>query len=294
MNEQARLQDYQGTDTASDFAHVEAVVRRSGSSFYWGMRRMALDRRRGMYAIYAFCREVDDIADGEAAEADKRGQLQAWRDELERLYANAPTRPITRALRRAIVAFDLRQEDFIAVIDGMEMDAPQRVRIADVDELLLYCDRVACAVGRLCVRVFGLGPTDGDALAKSLGLALQLTNILRDIAEDAERDRLYLPSVLLTTAGIDVSGSLGSIVDHPALPAVCAHIGTMAEAQFAAAECIIQDSDRAKVRPAVMMKEVYQRVLVKLQQSGWRDPHARVGLSKLEKLWIAFRYGFFG
>jgi len=273
--------------------HVEAVVRRSGSSFYWGMRRMEPKRRQAMYAIYAFCREVDDIADGDQAEDRKRALLDGWRQDIERLYAGEPTTATTVALRPAIENFGLRREDFQAIIDGMEMDAPPRVRIADLDELLLYCDRVACAVGRLCVRIFGLDPSRGDALATALGLALQLTNILRDIAEDAERDRIYLPRDLLHAAAIP-GDDVEAMLDHPDLAGICGRIAGMAEDRFAEAEGIIEACDPVRVRPAVMMKEVYRRILVKLRHAAWHDSRRRIGLSKPVKLWVAFRYGLLG
>ena len=288
--------DTQATLPLSDreaSAHAADVVRRSGTSFYWGMRRMAPDRRRAMYAIYAFCREVDDIADGDEPEDQKRLLMQQWRDHVAALYDGRPSAATARALAPAVAAFGLRREDFLAVIDGMEMDAPPRVRIADVDELLLYCDRVACAVGRLCVRVFGLHPARGDALATALGLALQLTNILRDIAEDAERDRVYLPHTLLADAGIDADDA-DAMLDHPGLARVCEHIADMAEARFVEAEGIMDACERRRVRPAVMMKEVYRRILAKLRTAGWRQPRRRIGLAKPVKLWVAFRYGLLG
>ena len=133
----------------SETAHVEAVVRRSGTSFYWAMRFLPAEKRQAMYGIYAFCREVDDIADGNSPLAEKKNLLDQWRGEIERLYGDQPRNPVTRALGRAKEEFGLNKEDFRAVIDGMEMDAGDRVRITDMDELNLYCDRVACAVGRL-------------------------------------------------------------------------------------------------------------------------------------------------
>ena len=184
---------------AESTAYVEAIVRRAGTSFYWAMRRLPEQKRQAMYAIYAFCREVDDIADGADGEEQKRAVLGLWRGEIERLYADRPRNSIALALQRPVAVFGLKKEDFRAVIDGMEMDAQPSIRIPDMDELTLYCDRVACAVGRLSVRVFGLDDDTGRALAFAQGQALQLTNILRDIDEDARNDRLYVPNDLLVS-----------------------------------------------------------------------------------------------
>ncbi len=274
-------------------AYVTAVVRRAGTSFYWGMRRLPADRRRALYAIYAFCREVDDVADGPLPLPEKAAALAGWRAEVENVYTGAPAHPIGRALKSAIAAFDLKREDFLAVVDGMEMDAAPAVRIRDLDELYLYCDQVASAVGRLCVRAFGLGEREGIALAKSLGLALQLTNILRDVAEDAERDRVYLPADLLDGAGVP-TGDVRAMLVSPGLAGVCEGLAARAAGHFAEADALIAKADPAAVRPAVMMGEVYRDILTRLCARGWRDLHRDVGPSKLAKLWIAIRLGLAG
>ena len=176
--------------------HVANIVRGSGTSFYWAMRRLPPSKRAAMYAIYAFCREVDDIADGPigpGAEVRKRRRLKEWRDEIQQIYAGKASTVVGHALLPAIEKFGLRIKDFNSVISGMEMDAGDSVRIENMDELTLYCDRVASAVGRLSTRVFGLEPQIGDRLAFNQGQALQLTNILRDVDEDAKQERLYLP-----------------------------------------------------------------------------------------------------
>lgn len=274
-------------------AYVEALVRRAGTSFFWGMRRLESARRRAVFAVYAFCREVDDIADGDLPLDRKRALLDAWRSEIELLYGGACHHPITRALQMPVATYGLKKVDFLAVIDGMEMDALPRVRIADLDELLLYCDRVACAVGRLCVRIFGMEEDEGVRLSAELGLALQLTNILRDIVEDAGRDRVYLPADMLAEAGAG-GDSVADIMTAPGLPGLCDQLARRADAHFNAAAVIIADADPAAVRPAVMMMQVYRRILDKLLARGWDDLDINVGPSKLEKLVIAVRYGVFG
>ena len=271
-------------------AHAEAIVKRSGTSFYWGMRRMAEEKRRAMYAVYAFCREVDDIADDSGEPEEKLFRLGQWRGEIERLYGDNPALPTARALADPVERFDLRKQDFRAIIDGMAMDAADQVRMADMDELGLYCDRVACAVGRHSIRIFGVPVEQGDALAHALGNALQLTNILRDIREDAERDRLYLPADVLKAHDMDGS-DMPAVIAHPALPRVCELLADVAERRFIEARAIMADCEPGQIRPAIMMMEVYHRILGKLTAQGWVSHAVRVRLSRLEKLWVVFRYG---
>jgi presqualene diphosphate synthase len=292
--EDARTQPENSSDAQAQ-AHIEAVVRDAGTSFYWAMRRLPDAKRRAMFSIYAFCREVDDIADGIAASPEKMTALGQWRGEIERLYGDHPRGPVTRALKPVVEEFGLRKEDFRAIIDGMEMDARDSLRIADMDELNLYCDRVACAVGRLAVRVFGLNDKIGFELASSLGQALQLTNILRDITEDAERNRLYIPADLLSAHEIPVNDSddVADILNHPRFSQVCDTLAAVAQRHFDQTKVVILQCDPDKIRPAVMMMEVYRRILDKLAQRGWLKLDLPVAISSPGKLWIALRYGFF-
>ena len=277
--------------TAAALVEAESVVRRSGSSFYWAMRSLSADARRAMYALYAFCRDVDDIADDPATVTSKRERLAAWRAEVDRLFRHeAPSTPLGRALAFAIQAFALERDDLLAIIAGMEMDAATHVRIADARELALYCDRVAGAVGRLSVRIFGVAGESGTALASALGEALQLTNILRDLDEDAERDRLYLPLAMLRAHGIDATEPR-AVLNHPALPGVCATLAEGARTRFAEAVSALARLDRRRVHPAVVMMEVYRRVLDRLIRRGWRRLSEPVRLSSWHKLWVLVRYG---
>ena len=188
--------------SAADEAHVLSVVKAAGSSFYGAMRTLPKDRRDAMFAIYAFCREIDDIADDPHAARRAGGGACRLADEIDRLYEGTPQKPTARALLLPVARYALRKEDFVALIDGMEMDAGEIFHGPSMATLTLYCERVAGAVGMLSVRVFGEPGEAGERLAWSLGQALQLTNILRDLKEDAERGRLYLPDELLATHGI--------------------------------------------------------------------------------------------
>ena len=214
----------------ADLDEVERLVRNAGTSFYRGMRVLPPDRRHAMYAIYAFCRIVDDIADEDGALPEKLRGLAAWRAHVAGLYRGESEGPVTRVLVAAVERFRLREEDFAAVIDGMRMDAETVIVAPDLATLDLYCDRVAAAVGRLSVRAFGDGSGEADKVAYSLGRALQLTNILRDIKEDADRGRLYLPAEYLDEAGVprDPAAALAS----PRLPVVCARLAADARRHF--------------------------------------------------------------
>jgi len=175
------------------------------------------------------------------------------------------------------------------VIDGMEMDAAD-IRAPSLAELDLYCDRVASAVGRLSVRAFGVATEAADRVAHALGRALQLTNILRDLAEDGARGRLYLPSELLQAEGISASDP-AAVLKHPALPRVCAALAEMAERHFAEARAAMRECPRRPMRPAAAMGAVYQAILERLRRRGWRDLEREVRIPAALKLWFALRYG---
>jgi phytoene synthase len=270
---------------------IDSLVQRSGTSFYWAIRMLPEDKRRAMFAVYAFCREVDDIADEAGESCVKSARLEAWRQELNRLFAGSATTPTSRALLPAVRQYGLRREDFEAIIAGMEMDAVARLRITDGAELDLYCDRVACAVGRLSIRVFGTDTASGDELAAALGRAMQLTNILRDLQEDARRDRLYLPADMLAAEGLHDIDDLDAVLSYPAAAAVCEHLAQVASTQFDDAAAIIARCEPHQVRPARIMMEVYRRTLRRLMLRGWQRWSEPVSVSRLEKLWVALRYG---
>lgn len=277
-----------GADPA-DLAAVEAIVRAAGTSFYRGMRVLPPDRRHAMYAIYAFCRIVDDIADEEGDLAAKAARLDAWRARVAGLYAGVADGPVTRVLVLAARRFGLRQVDFLAVIDGMQTDAEAPVVAPTLEELDLYCDRVAAAVGRLSVRAFGDASPAADRVAYALGRALQLTNILRDIAEDAERGRIYLPGRWLDEAGVPRDPR--AIVGAAGLSAVCDRVAALAQGYFRDAEAAMAECDRRAMKPARLMGATYAALLARLRRRGWRLPAPRVSLPAWQKLWLALRYG---
>jgi phytoene synthase len=276
----------------ADLAHVQSVVKAAGSSFYGAMRTLPRDRRDAMFAIYAFCREIDDIADDPMPKAERAAALAEWRREIDRLYDGRPEKSTARALSLPVARYALRKEDFVALIDGMEMDANESFHGPTMDILTLYCERVAGAVGMLSVRVFGEPGDAGTRLAWALGQALQLTNILRDLKEDAERGRLYLPDELLRRHGI-AAREAAAVLAHPALPAVCGDLSALARQRFAEAVAAMRDCDRRKIRPAIVMMHVYRQVLERLIRRGWKRLDEPARLSKAAKIWIALRYGLF-
>ena len=273
-------------------AHVRAVTVASGSSFYWAMRLLPAARREAMFAIYAFCREVDDIADDAGPPDDKGRRLDFWRGEIDAIYGGRPENLTARALIEPTRRFGLRREDFLAVIDGMKMDLGDGLKAPCLDELELYCHRVAGAVGLLSIRAFGDGGPHAQAFALALGTALQLTNILRDMVEDAERDRLYLPRELLDEAGIEVAAPR-EVLRHAALPEVCAALARLAKQRFDEAQAALAGCDRRALRPGVMMMMHYRRLLAALERRGWTRIEVPVRISKPEKLLIALRHFVF-
>jgi len=268
-------------------APSQAAERASGSSFYTGMRILPRAQREAMFEIYSFCRAVDDIADDTGRREVRREQLQHWRSDIDALYAGEPP-PQLAGLARAVREFDLKREDFLAVIDGMEMDVVADIRAPDHATLDLYCDRVACAVGRLSVRVFGMAPDAGLALAHHLGRALQLTNILRDLDEDAAMGRLYLPRETLQAAGIDATEP-GVVLADPAIGKVCAVIVELAATDFREATAIMAQSPRRQVRAPRIMGAAYRVILDTLVGRGFAPPRAPVRLPRARLLLIVAR-----
>jgi phytoene synthase len=268
--------------------NVQGVA--SGSSFYAAMRILPREQRDAMFQIYSFCRQVDDIADSDGPRPERLAALDQWRRDIDALYAGSPPAHV-KDYAPSVKRFGLRREDFIAIIDGMEMDVPADIRAPDARTLDLYCDRVASAVGRLSVRVFGLGEEDGILLAHHLGRALQLTNILRDIDEDAGIGRLYLPRENLNGAGIMSNDPL-TVASDPRLPRACEDILKQARGHFAKSNDIMARNSRRVVRAPKIMSEYYHAILEKLVERGFALPRKPVRLSKAAKIFILIRYAF--
>ena len=271
-------------------SNTAAAERASGSSFYNAMRILPRAQREAMFEIYSFCRQVDDIADLSGPRGERQQQLERWRADIDALYAGRPVAR-TQALAAAVRDFGLRREDFHAVIDGMEMDVVGDIRAPDEATLDTYCNRVASAVGRLSVRIFGMEEHDGIALAHHLGRALQLTNILRDLDEDAVFGRLYLPAQALREAGI-MSDDPEAVLDSPVLGDVCARVVERARGHFAQADKIMMRSSRRSVRAPRIMSEAYRLILDSLVARGWSSPRRPIRLPRSRLLWIIMRHAF--
>jgi len=282
----ATAQQAEGGDQAA----INAQVAAAKTSFYWAMRFLPKPRREAMFALYAFCREVDDIADSEDAPAIKIAALAGWRREIDAIYDGSPRLPLARALAETVRAYNLRRADFIAIIAGMEMDAQADINAPSLEELDLYCDRVASAVGRISAKIFGAGQEQADRVANALGRALQLTNILRDLAEDAARGRLYLPHELLDKYGISERAP-SAVLANRALPLVCNEIAVMAHERFHEADRAMKLCPPGTMRPARVMGAVYADILKRLERRGWRRIDERVSAPTPLKLWYALRYG---
>ena len=238
------------------------------------------ERRRALWAVYAFCRAVDDIADGAMPEAEKRRFLADWRRKLV-----APDCVVSRELAWARQAHGVPLPECEAMVAGMETDAADRLRLATEADLDLYCRRVAGSVGAMAVRIFGAPEAEGFGLA--LGHTFQLTNILRDVDEDALRERVYIPLDLLAAEGIP-DGPAAAIVAHPRFARICARLGQRAQDGFARAEAEIRQFSPAALRPAAVMAWGYRRLLDRLVARGWEGARPRPRLTTAEKLHMAW------
>ncbi len=263
----------------------------SGSSFYTALRLLPRAQRRAMFEIYRFCRAVDDVADGGGDRQMRLAELGRWRADIDALFAGAPATRV-QTLVEPIRTYGLQRSDFLSIIDGMEMDAEADIRAPDLATLDLYCDRVACAVGRLSVRVFGMRVEDGNSLAFHLGRALQLTNILRDLDEDAAQGRLYLPREALMAVKISQNDP-ATVLDHPAVGHACAAVAARARGHYADAGRLMSQYPLRMVRTPLLMARVYQNILRRLVARGWAPPRRAVSAGRARLLWILAQYGVF-
>ncbi len=279
---------------AADEIAIDAVeAKASGSSFYAAMRLMPKAARRAMFAIYAFCRVVDDIADADDRARDvRRAELLGWAADLHKFYAGERPRRLN-FLAEAIERFELKKDDFLAVIDGMLMDVDETIVAPSRAKLDLYVDRVACAVGRLSVHTFGMTHATGLDVAHHLGTALQLTNIIRDIDEDAGIGRLYLPEEALAAAGITTRIPTEVIAD-PRVDTVCRGLALDAQAHFDAARAMMRDRPSGRQRTPRLMAEVYAHLLGRMAVQGWVAPRTRARIGKRHLLWLVLRHGLIG
>jgi squalene synthase HpnD len=260
------------------------------SSFYLAMRILPTKQREAMYEVYTFCRRVDDIADEGGPRSGRIDMLDRWRADIAQLYAGRGPTELTQGLFRPVHTFGLRQEDFLAILDGIEMDIRRDIRAPNWEALDLYCDRVASAVGRISVRIFAIEEEKGLQLAHHLGRALQMTNILRDLDQDASLGRLYLPKEALTDAAI-TEEDIGKVLAHAALGKACTAVVAKARRHFEQASAVMACCSRESVRSPRIMAFIYRALLDRLVERGWTAPRAKVRPSKLQFLWVVMRHG---
>jgi squalene synthase HpnD len=266
----------------------------AGSSFYSAMRLMPKAQRDAMLAIYAFCRAVDDIADDEGigSRSERHDALVRWRADLDALYdGGAPKQ--AAFLSEAVKRYGLRKQDFLTVIDGMEMDVAEDIRAPNLDTLDLYCERVASAVGRLSIKVFGMEEGPGFELAHHLGRALQLTNILRDLDEDAGIGRLYLPREYLRAAGVAGDDPL-AVISDPAVDGACRELAALARRHYQDSERVFRARPKGRIRTPKLMAAVYSEILREMERVGWVHPRVRVRVGKGKLLRIIVTSGLLG
>jgi 15-cis-phytoene synthase len=259
----------------------------SGSSFYYSFLFLPPRRRRAITALYAYCREVDDVVDEMQDPAVARARLAWWSDEIGRLYAGDPQHPVTRALAPHLSAFDIRRDSLLLVLEGMAMDLQQN-RYLDYAALARYCHNVAGVVGELSAGIFGASQERTYEYARKLGLALQLTNIIRDVGEDARRGRVYLPLDELQRHGVRVADLLEGRYVEGYLPLMRLQ-AQRARSVYAEALAALPAADRPAQRPGLVMAAIYATLLDEIEREDFRVLHQRVALTPLRKLWIAWR-----
>ena len=255
----------------------------SGSSFSISFKFLAAEKRLAITALYAFCREVDDVVDECHEESIARQKLDWWRSEVHRLYHESPQHPVTRALKPHIEQYDLAEEHFLEIIDGMEMDLNQS-RYQNFSELSLYCYRAASVVGLLAAGIFGYQNRHTLKYAHDLGMAFQLTNILRDVAEDAARDRIYLPLDELSRFGVSEEDILMR-KNTPEMKQLFAFQAERAESYYKKAMNELPETDRYRQLSGLLMSAVYHTTLKSIVSQGYPVMCGKVRLSKWRKLW---------
>ena len=276
--------------TPDQYCQDKAV--KSGSSFYSSFRFLPEEKRRAITALYAFCREVDDVVDETHDDAVARSTLNWWRAEIDHLYAGSPQHPVTKALLPAIKAYDLQREHFLEIIDGMEMDLDIPL-YASFKDLQLYCYRVASVVGFLITQILGYTDRRTQKYAHDLGLAFQLTNIIRDVGEDVRRGRIYIPLDELQRFNV-TADDLFKLRETPEFNALMEFQIERAEEYYVKALAELPAADRKAQRCGLVMAAVYRTTLQEIKRHGaGKVLNQRLSLGKLRKVWLAWKTWFF-
>jgi 15-cis-phytoene synthase len=259
----------------------------SGSSFYYSFLFLPPERRRAITALYAFCREVDDTVDDTHDQSVARIKLAWWRTEVSSMYKGAPTHPVTQALRPHLAAYDLQEQHLQAIVDGMEMDLDQS-RYLDYAGLRKYCWHVAGVVGILSASIFGVTNPQTLQYAEKLGLAFQLTNIIRDVGDDARKGRIYLPVDELQRFNVTAADIL-NFRHSEKFEALMKFQAARARAVYDEAFALLPKEDRRAQRPGLMMAAIYRTVLDEIERDDFKVLNQRISLTPLRKLWLAWK-----
>ncbi len=276
--------------TPDEYCQQKAAA--SGSSFYYSFLFLPPERRRAITALYAFCREVDDVVDETADENLARIKLAWWRNEIGQMFRGNPQHPVTRALAPCLAPFALTQERLEEILDGMEMDLMQ-TRYLDFKGLERYCYLVAGVVGLCAADIFGRTDEQTLEYARNLGLAFQLTNIIRDVGEDARRGRVYLPVNELQQFKVPVADILHARYSDN-FSQLMAFQHQRARSYYQAAFAALPAADRRAQRPGLIMAAIYGALLEEIRRDGFQVLHQRISLTPIRKLWLAWKTWTFG
>ncbi len=273
--------------------NIKQIVKKSGTSFFWSMRFLPTAQRNAMYTIYAFCRHIDDIVDGNAPMAEKIDLLQAWREEMDNIFdKKVPTTEIGRKIYKNCMRFKLPKEEFLHLIDSIGMDVPNPVQAPDLNKFYRYCRGVAGVPGSLTLRILGCKDEQIiNDLATSLGNALQITNILRDVKEDALNNRLYIPKEYLEKAQITITDPMSVVVDKN-LVVAREELARQAKDNYDKADKLIPQLDKKISRHVRMIESIYRRYFDMMENRGWEVISPKPSLGKFKKLSLALRAYF--
>ena len=268
------------------------INKHSKSSFYWGMRILGSEKRNAMYAIYAFCKEVDDIGDKNAKKANKKKELNLWRKKIDQIYKNNFNDTFAKELNKNIKRYSLKKNLFIEIINGIEMDIDNKMVRPSKKIFDLYCYRVAGAVGLLSLSIFGENNKFSRKFGLNLANAFQITNILRDIKEDSLMKRLYMPNEIIKKANIKEK-SINDIIKNKNFDKAYKMLSKVADRKFKEAERYLKYCSKKKLRSAIIMMETYKLLLKKLKKKGWSDCKEKVKLNKIEKVILFLKISLF-
>lgn len=267
--------------------YCQQKTAQSGSSFYYSFLFLPAERRRAITALYAFCREVDDTVDECTDPQIARSKLIWWRKELAAMQAGNPTHPVTQALLPHLQAYSIENKHLLAIVDGMEMDLDQ-TRYLDFPGLQRYCWHVASVVGILSAGIFGITQPETLQYAEKLGLAFQLTNIIRDVGEDARKGRIYLPINELQQFNVTAADILNARHSEN-FEKLMKFQADRAQAMYDAAFALLPKADRRAQRPGLMMAAIYRAILNEIELDGFHVLNQRISLTPIRKLWLAWK-----